>query len=268
MFATLFGSTGRIIGSIAVLILAIILFIYPAILWDTLGINSGRTATTFAAQTFGGKDYEWSVVPGSNNTGWVYSGPIREIKIPPGYRADYPGNTCDEPGSAGVFGPVKVTRGAPLTVWHVPGETRCPDTGQQVSPKPQGQPPSVGGQFSLGCGDKDVGAVQNLIGISVVCLGTEFDAYTWRSVPIAVAAICPQGWICTLHLQNDRIVVVQGDGSKYAIKAGTFRRLAGYPEGDSVHNACALLVKEQTFGASQTPSFHVEAGNFSCRDGR
>ncbi len=123
--------------------------------------------------------------------------------------------------------------------------------------------PAPGIQYQLGCGDKNVGAVQNKIGLSVVCLGTEYDAYTWRSVPQVVDAILPDGFIGTLHLANDKIVVTQDPG-KYPIVAGTFRRKAGYPAGDAVYNACDLLIKEQAFGASQTPSFKVEAQGFSC----
>lgn len=123
----------------------------------------------------------------------------------------------------------------------------------------------VTGSYKTGCDGKDVGAVQALIGLNVVCLGTEYDAYTWRSVPIAVDAICPSGWVCTLHLKDgDRVVVVEGNGTKYNIVAGTFRRKSGYPSGDGVHNACELLRKEQVFGASQTPKFDVSAQGFTC----
>lgn len=102
-----------------------------------------------------------------------------------------------------------------------------------------------------------------MIGLSVVCLGTEYDAYTWRSVPIKVNATVPDGWIATLHLSSDKIVVTEKPGT-YEIVAGTFRRKAGYPSSDAVHNACELLRKEQAFGASQTPSFTVSPLGFTC----
>lgn len=115
----------------------------------------------------------------------------------------------------------------------------------------------------LGCADKDVGAVQAMIGLNVVCLGTEYDAYTWRSVPVKVNANVPEGWIATLHLSNGEIVVTEKQGT-YEIVAGTFRRKAGYPSNDAVHNACELLRKEQAFGASQRPSFTVSPLGFTC----
>lgn len=120
--------------------------------------------------------------------------------------------------------------------------------------------PNNGTTPTMGCGpDKDVGSVQQLIGLSVVCLGTEYDAYTWRSVPIEVDATCPEGWVCTLHLAGDKIIVTDQAGL-YAIVAGTFRRISGYPSGDAVYSPCDLLVKEQVFGTSQTPRFDVFAG--------
>lgn len=131
--------------------------------------------------------------------------------------------------------------------------------------QPASQLPATN-QSQLGCAGKDVGAVQALIGLSVVCLGTEYDAYTWRSVPIKVNATVPDGWIATLHLSGDKIVVTEKSGT-YEIVAGTFRRKSGYPSVDAVHNACGLLAKEQAFGASQTPSFPVEPLGFSC-DGK
>jgi hypothetical protein len=239
----------------------------------------------FAAETFGGNARDWVVIEGSGGSGWKYTGSAEvEFDIPSGYRIDYPGATCEVPGSSGVYGPVKIKRGGPVSVWRVGSETKCPaqaggsgqppasDQANQppapVSPPSGGQTSAPSGSFQLGCTGKDVGAVQALIGLNVVCLGTEYDAYTWRSVPLVVDGVCPDGWICTLHLQDDRVVVVRGNGNKYAIKAGTFRRLSGYPASDAVHNACALLTKEQVFGASQTPSFNVEAMGFSCQNGQ
>ena len=138
-------------------------------------------------------------------------------------------------------------------------------TTQVVTPDATSTPTgSAGGTRNMGCGDKNVGAVQSLLGISVVCLGTEYDAYTWRSVPIKVDATCPEGWICTLHLaEGDKIIVTETSG-KYSIVAGTFRRKTGYPSGDAVHNACELLIKEKTFGASQNPKFDVFPHGFTC----
>lgn len=142
-----------------------------------------------------------------------------------------------------------------------PRATVVPTRAATVAPNPGS---GNGGQFSIGCGDKNVGAVQELIGLSVVCLGTEYDAYTWRSVPLAVDGTCPEGWICTLHLAEGDKIIVTETSSKYSIVAGTFRRKTGYPGSDAVHNACALLTKEKVFGASQNPRFDVEPHGFSC----
>lgn len=106
---------------------------------------------------------------------------------------------------------------------------------------------------------------QDAIGLSVVRVGTEAASWTWRGIPNSAMAVCPDGgWICTLHLVGDDVMVVEGDGSEYEILAGTFRFVAAYPRNDAVHDTCELLAKEQRFGQIEDPSFQVEAGNFSC----
>lgn len=101
--------------------------------------------------------------------------------------------------------------------------------------------------------------------VDVQRLGTEVCAWTWRAVPEAtVSAVCPENMVCTLHLSDDRKVVVQGDGKSYDIVAGTFRIWSAYPLDDAVRDSCRLLAKEQAFGAAEVPSFTVEAGNFTC----
>ena len=106
------------------------------------------------------------------------------------------------------------------------------------------------------------------LGLDVQRLRTEASAFVWRSVPNAVSATCPNGWVCTLHLASGEIKVFAGDGTKYQIVAGTFRNVLSkaYPSGDAVYGVppCELLSKEQSFGASEVPSFSVSAGNFTC----
>lgn len=106
------------------------------------------------------------------------------------------------------------------------------------------------------------------LGLDVQRLRTEASSFVWRSVPNAVSAICPNGWVCTLHLASGEIKVFLGDGTKYQIVAGTFRNVESkaYPAGDAVYGVppCELLAKEQAFGASEIPSFSVSAGNFTC----
>jgi hypothetical protein len=106
---------------------------------------------------------------------------------------------------------------------------------------------------------------QEAVGISLVRVGTEASAWTWRGLPHTEMATCPSGgWLCTLHLENDDIVVVEGNGEQYTIVAGTFRFVAAYPAGDAVWDSCDLLEKEQKFGVIEDPSFQVRSGNFSC----
>ncbi len=106
---------------------------------------------------------------------------------------------------------------------------------------------------------------KNSTKVDVQRIGTEPCSWVWRSFGKAtVVATCPDGWMCTLHLNDDHIQVIKGDGKTYTIKAGTFRFVAGFDQSDAVHDACQLLAKEQGFGQGENPSFPVEAGNFTC----
>lgn len=108
------------------------------------------------------------------------------------------------------------------------------------------------------------GEAQQEIGLSVVRLGSEACAWTWRSVPQVVEATVPSGYIATIHRENDKIVVVVGSGQRMRIKAATLRFSNGYPAGDAVRLPCQLLAKEQAFGQSERPSFTVEPLGFTC----
>ncbi|MBI4035082.1 MAG: collagen-like protein [Candidatus Chisholmbacteria bacterium] len=148
-----------------------------------------------------------------------------------------------------------------------PAPTNAPTSAPAVAPTSAPAVASgIGQDFHLGCGDKDVGAVQNMIGLMIDCIGTEFDAYKWRSVPHSFAATLPDGFEGTLHLKDGRIVVTYTAGG-YEIQAGTFRRLSGYPEWDAVHKPCELLQKEREFAAMQTPTFDVQPLGFECPGG-
>jgi hypothetical protein len=103
------------------------------------------------------------------------------------------------------------------------------------------------------------------IGIDVQRLATEPCAFVWRGSDKAEeVAVCPAGWICTLHVQNAGVFVYDGYSKSDGIVAGTFRMQSGYPSNDAVNDRCELFRKEQAFGASETPAFEVEPGNFSC----
>lgn len=130
--------------------------------------------------------------------------------------------------------------------------------------KPQSTVPGVT-QSSENC--PTTGEVQSAIGLSVVRIGTEACGFTWRSLPMTANGTCPSGWICTLHLSDDRKVVVSGTGQTLSIMAGTFRFPPAYPADDAVNapNAlCDILAKEQEFGRIEDPSFKVEPMGFSC----
>lgn len=104
---------------------------------------------------------------------------------------------------------------------------------------------------------------KELTGVDVQRLGTEPCAWVWRAVPEAsTPATCPDGWVCTWDLGGQ--VAVYDGYAKSGIVAGTWRMKAAYPENDAVQDECALLRKEQKFGAEEVPSFEVAAGNFEC----
>lgn len=96
-----------------------------------------------------------------------------------------------------------------------------------------------------------------LIGTSVQGVGTEPGcAWTFRSYPDSRQVVCPQGWLCTLHLSGDQITVVEA--GSYSAKAGTFRAVASYPAGDDIHlGICKLLEKERAWSATRNPPFPV-----------
>lgn len=152
-----------------------------------------------------------------------------------------------------------VTQPVPITTTIVVTQTVTPTVPGPAAPPPSAPPtqPIV----STAC--PETGTAQVAIGLSVVRLGTEACAWTWRSVPAFFEANVPQGYIATLHLLDDRVVVTDSPG-KQVIKAGTFRFINGYPAGDAVYDRCQLLKKEKAFGQQERPSFTVEPLGFSC----
>lgn len=131
-----------------------------------------------------------------------------------------------------------------------------------ATPRPASPTPAQPGQPSV-C--PDTGTAQTAIGLNVVRLGTEACAWTWRSNPlISVERTVPSGYIGTLHLTDDKIVVTEGTGQKLVFQGATFRFVAAYPAGDAVYDRCALLRKEQAFGQQERPSFTVEPLGFNC----
>jgi len=94
---------------------------------------------------------------------------------------------------------------------------------------------------------------QGLIGLKVARIGTEPCAWTWRAVDLTSAeGICPKGMACTFHVKNDDIVFHRGIDQRADIKAGTWRWLKKYPEGE-----CGIYSNEAKFAASEVPTFKV-----------
>lgn len=76
-----------------------------------------------AARRFGGGAADWQPV-GAN--GWVLRAAAAVLlRIPAGYRVDYPGHSCAETGAPGVYGPAAVAAAA-ATIWAVGAEAACP----------------------------------------------------------------------------------------------------------------------------------------------
>lgn len=125
-----------------------------------------------------------------------------------------------------------------------------------ATPVPQVPPPAAGCPTTA--------ETQLKVGQSVVREGVEPCAWEWRSFPAVVTADLPAGYIGTLHLSDDRIIVTDVAGT-YQVKAGTWRFRAAYPLGDPARdNNCGLLAKEQEFGRKEVPSFNVGPLGFTC----
>ena len=107
------------------------------------------------------------------------------------------------------------------------------------------------------------GQAKEALGVDVQRLDCEIAAFVWRGAPLSTKIRCAFGYVCTLHLTNDKIMVVQGDNKMYSIYAGTFRYVDVYPAEDAVHRPCELVEKEQEFGRIEDPSFTVWT-NLSC----
>jgi hypothetical protein len=140
-------------------------------------------------------------------------------------------------------------------------ETEAPRVEEPKDEETEAEPRGV--TVSMEC--PTTAEAKELTGVDVQRLGTEPCAWVWRAVPEAsTPATCPDGWVCTWDLGGQ--VAVYDGYAKSGVVAGTWRMVKPYPEGDAVHDPCALLRKEQAFGAEEVPSFEVAAGNFECTD--
>lgn len=113
------------------------------------------------------------------------------------------------------------------------------------------------------CKELTTEKVKRLTGVDIQRVDTEPATWVWRAVDKANTPVtCPEGFICTFDL-GGKVRVYVGP-AETGIVAGTMRHVCEFPDGDAVYKPCALLVKEQAFGASETPSFEVAPGNFDC----
>lgn len=101
--------------------------------------------------------------------------------------------------------------------------------------------------------------VQEITGVHVARVSTEPSTWTWRGYPdYTTEIVCPTGFICTLHLENNQKVVTQGNGASYTVYAATIRNVEGFEaEGESI-DPCLIYSKEYENGMIADPRFLVE----------
>lgn len=111
--------------------------------------------------------------------------------------------------------------------------------------------------------------VRELTGIDVARVSTESSTWTWRGYPEEATFVCPKDFICTMHLESDDIVVVQGDNSSYTIYAVTLRNVMGFEKMGEFIEPCLIFEKEYENGQLADPMFLVEylqvAGAPECK---
>lgn len=105
-----------------------------------------------------------------------------------------------------------------------------------------------------------------LTGVVADIVPTEPCAFHWRGDPLAVTPkdACPHGWSCQLGIVGKGNVLYYGGSPSVTIYAGTWRRVESYPSNDAVRDPCRFLAKSQEEGRNSTPTWTIQAGNFSC----
>ncbi len=70
---------------------------------------------------------------------------------------------------------------------------------------------------------------------------------------------CPEGFFCTIHKSDNKVVVVVGHGQSYDKPVGMSIRFRGaYPETDPArNNVCGIVAKENEKGREEDPTFQV-----------
>lgn len=85
---------------------------------------------------------------------------------------------------------------------------------------------------------------KRMLGVDVVRVGTEYSCFNWRGIPNATEVKLNKEFIFTLHLTDDRVVVILGNDKVVKAKGFTARHLASYPASDAVHQPLILAEKE------------------------
>lgn len=126
-----------------------------------------------------------------------------------------------------------------------------------VAQAPAAQPRQAQQAVTIACNDD--AAAQAATGVNVQGIGTEDCGWVKRKSPQAEPAVCPVGFVCTLHEGNDpnsgEVVFQVGRGQQVGIIAGTFRQVNGYKPGDAVYNPCQLYANELAWGHSRNPKY-------------
>lgn len=85
---------------------------------------------------------------------------------------------------------------------------------------------------------------QQMLGVNVVRVGTEFSCFNWRGIPYSTKVKLVKGFIFTVHLPGDKVIVVNGNDKVIDALAFTARWIDAYPSGDAVFNGKILAEKE------------------------
>lgn len=115
------------------------------------------------------------------------------------------------------------------------------------------------------CND-DVWAEQQL-GLHVQGISVPWRTcqWVWNAYNQAtVTKTCPNGWLCTLALDDNTVKVFVGDGNQYTFRAGTFNYVPRSVGAATQSPPCAFLQEEDGFGMGRVNAYHTLAGNFSC----
>ena len=85
---------------------------------------------------------------------------------------------------------------------------------------------------------------QQMLGVNVVRVGTEFSCFNWRGIPHATDVKLAKGFVFTVHLIGDKVIVINGNDKTVKALGFTARYVDAYPKGDAVYTPEVLAEKE------------------------